>query len=63
MEERYSRYISPSLARVLITRAGRRNEGVQTELDQLTAKLEKAKGEYNKLKSTAVRIPYNHQLG
>jgi len=47
----------------LITRAGRRNEGVQTELDQQTAQLEKAKEEYKKLKSTAVRTSLDHQLG
>jgi len=41
---------------MLIARAGKRNERVQTELDQQAARLEKAKGEYEKLKSTAVSI-------
>jgi len=43
-----------------IARAGRKNERVQTELDQQTARLEKAKGEYKKLESTAVSILHDH---
>lgn len=41
---------------VMEERYSRRNERVQTELDQQTARLEKAKGEYKKLKSTAPNV-------
>ncbi|KIM48850.1 hypothetical protein M413DRAFT_438025 [Hebeloma cylindrosporum] len=41
---------------VMEERYSRRNERVQTELDQQTARLEKARGEYKKLKSTAPNV-------